>query len=316
MFFFQKYLTLEGENQPLANSVQTTIFKPLKFTGYLEILMMKRSLIASAILMGSACAYPTFAQEAAAPAAPVAAAIVADSGIFALKNFSSSIYLTTNYMFRGISNSDGPAIQGSLDYAYDGFFAGVWASNTEFSDSNLEIDYYGGYRFNYMTVDITFQGLYYSYPGENINTTDGFDPINVQANYGEFNLGLAHTFDVEFAPSVAFNYYYTPNNFGEDGPANTVQLNLGATLPKNFGVYSTVGYSVTNGDKSSGALGGYSYVYYSGGVTYLIKGFKLDAGYVGTNESSSLQDFYPSGARPNFGKLVDGSFVFTVSRTF
>ena len=279
--------------------------------------MMKSSLIAATVLLGSACAYPTFAQEAATPAAPVAAAPAADSDMFALKNFSSSIYLTTNYMFRGISNSDGPAIQGSLDYTYEGFFVGVWASNTEFSDSNLEIDYYGGYRFSYMTLDFTFQGLYYSFPGENPNSSDGFDiGYGAESNYGEFNLGIAHTFDVEFAPSVAFNYYYTPNNFGEDGAANTVQLNLGATLPKNFGLYSSVGYSDTDGDKSSGALGGFSYVYYSGGLTYLIKGFKLDAGYVGTNESSSLQDFYPSSPRPNFSKLVDGSFVFTVSRTF
>jgi hypothetical protein len=33
-----------------------------------------------------------------------------ESGPFAVQNFSSTIYLTNQYMFRGISNSDGPAI--------------------------------------------------------------------------------------------------------------------------------------------------------------------------------------------------------------
>lgn len=281
--------------------------------------MMKRSLIAAAVLLGSLGTHPVLAQEAVAvvPAVAAVAAPVEETGMFAQKNFSSSIYLTTNYIFRGISNSNGPAIQGSLDYTYDGFFVGVWASNTEFSDSNLEIDYYGGYRFSYMTFDFTLQGLYYSFPGENPNSTDGFDLFNgAESNYGEFNLGIAHTFGVEFAPSVAFNYYYTPDNFGEDGPANTVQLNLGATLPEGFGLYSTVGYSTTEGDKSSGFLNGYSYVYYSGGLTYLIKGFKLDVGYLGNDQSASLLDFYAPSAPPNFSKLVDGSFVFTVSRTF
>ena len=113
---------------------------------------MKRSLIASAILLACSSA-PVFAQEAAADAGPLAAA-----------NFSSTLAFTTNYMFRGISNADGPAVQGSMDYTYNGFFAGAWGSNTEFSDANFEIDFYGGYRFSYTGLDFTLQGLYYMYP--------------------------------------------------------------------------------------------------------------------------------------------------------
>ena len=35
------------------------------------------------------------------------------------KNISGSVWLTTDYMFRGVSNSnENPAVQGSLDYTF------------------------------------------------------------------------------------------------------------------------------------------------------------------------------------------------------
>ena len=94
------------------------------------------------------------------------AAPAEEAGPLATQNFSSTIYLTTDFRFRGISNTDGPALQGSIDYTYDGFFVGVWGSNTQYSDAGLELDYYGGYRFSYTGLDFTVQGLYYTYPGK------------------------------------------------------------------------------------------------------------------------------------------------------
>lgn len=64
--------------------------------------------------LASACIYhPACAEETKA-----------ESGPFASQNFSSTIYLMNDYRFRGISNSDGPAIQGSLDWTYNGFYLG------------------------------------------------------------------------------------------------------------------------------------------------------------------------------------------------
>ena len=266
---------------------------------------MKRSLIASAILMACSSA-PVLAQDAAP----------ADAGPLAASNFSSTLAFTTNYMFRGISNADGPAVQGSMDYTYNGFFIGAWGSNTEFSDANLEIDFYGGYRFSLTGLDFTLQGLYYSYPGEDKNSTEGLDPVGVEADYGEFNVGVSHTFESQLTPTVGFNYYYSPDNFGEDGPAHTFQFNGGITLPMGVGLYAVYGYSTTEGDKSSGALGGFSYQYFQAGGNYTIKGFKLDISYVGTDESESLKEFYAPTSPDNFRKLIEGEAVFTISRTF
>ena len=70
------------------------------------------------------------------------------------KSVSGTITLTSDYRFRGISQSDtGAALQGSVDYAHDsGLYLGVWASNIDFgpfgdTDSRIEIDLTAGFNF-------------------------------------------------------------------------------------------------------------------------------------------------------------------------
>jgi uncharacterized protein (TIGR02001 family) len=191
------------------------------------------------------------------------------------------------------------------------------------SDAHLELDYYGGYRFSYSGLDFTLQGLYYTYPGEKKSGTKGFDPVGVDADYAELNAGVGHTFQVPFSPTLTFNYYYSPNFFGEDEAAHDFQLNGGLSLPLGIGAYTTVGYQTVKGDKSSGALGGYSYAYYQAGANYTLKGFKLDVSWTGTDLSESLKEFYPNPdptnaayTGDNFRKLAEGTFLLTISRTF
>lgn len=96
--------------------------------------------------------------------------------IFAKENFTANIAMTTDYRFRGISNSDGVAVQGGMDWGYNGFFLGGWVSNTEFSDANVEVDIYGGYTWAWSGLDFTVQGLYYMFPGESSTRSEGLDP--------------------------------------------------------------------------------------------------------------------------------------------
>lgn len=269
-------------------------------------------------------------EAAAAPAAPV------ETGPFATQNFSSTIYLTTNYIFRGISNSDGPAIQGSLDWTYDGFYVGAWASNTEFSDSHFEIDYYGGYRWTWNDIALNLGGIYYTYPGENGRNSVGFDlgsPINPDAWYGELTTGASYTFKSQLAPSIGVTYNYSPDAFGSDGASHAIQGNFGLSLPYDIAFYANVGWQTTAGDKSIGdaakaiglwpvnAKNGYDYVYFGVGVNKTIKGFKLDIGYYGTDQSKSLELLYPNAPLAidpgkNFHDLIDNRVVFTISRSF
>jgi uncharacterized protein (TIGR02001 family) len=55
--------------------------------------------------------------------------------------FTGSAVLTTDYMFRGVSNTNqNPAAQVEFDATYGMFWAYIWGSNTAFGE-NIEIDY-------------------------------------------------------------------------------------------------------------------------------------------------------------------------------
>ena len=66
-------------------------------------------------------------------------------------SLSANIAGTTNYMFRGISQTgNSPAVQGGFDYEYTpfGLYLGVWGSNVKssgFGGASLELDIYGGW---------------------------------------------------------------------------------------------------------------------------------------------------------------------------
>jgi len=284
-------------------------------------------------LAGAAQLYAgsTIAQEDAGPTGPL------DIG-----NFSTTIWGTTEYMFRGISNSDGPAIQASVDWSYSGFYLGIWGSNTEFSDSDIEIDGYGGYRWSWFGWGFDVAGLYYWFPGEDANKSDSsadgaLDPLGGQeADYIEAQLLLSRSFDAPWSPGVSFKYNYSPDTFGEDGDAHSVQGDGGVIVPLGFlgdiGFGATVGYQTVEGDKSSGAqlgilepdgtvLDGFDYVWWRVGAFKDIAGFKVDVSYYQTDRSDDLETFF--GPTDNFGdtsssyrELIEPHLVLTVSRSF
>ena len=92
---------------------------------------------------------------------------------------TGSVALTSDYVFRGVSQTDGkPALQGGIEFASEGgFYAGAWGSNVSWlSDlsttaapisSSLELDVYGGYRGKFSdAVSYDVGLLYYAYPGD------------------------------------------------------------------------------------------------------------------------------------------------------
>jgi hypothetical protein len=275
--------------------------------------MMKRTSLATAILAAFCAAGAAHAEEAAS------------GGLFAPENFSASMALTNDYRVRGISNTDGPAISGSVDWSYQGFFVGAWASNTEFSDANIEIDYYGGYGWSWAGVDFTVQGIYYTYPGEDPRLTEGLDPPgfdptiggpspfpepaaflnggppgavqpfsgqlpDIDADFFEMNLGIAKTFDIAMSPSVGFNYHYSPDFFGEDGEGHHFGVSFGMTLPFGLAPYINYGHQTVEGDEFSAYFGtpdGYDWDYFQIGASYDIVGFTLDLSWVWVTEGGS-----------------------------
>ena len=109
-----------------------------------------------------------FSVLAAASTAPAFAQEVTVSG---------NVALTTDYVFRGVSQSDqGPAVQGGFDVAFgdSGAYAGAWASNINFGTggSNLELDLYGGFKFALGPVAMDVGVAGYFYPSASDDTAE------------------------------------------------------------------------------------------------------------------------------------------------
>ena len=101
-------------------------------------------------------------------------------------NVTYGATLTSRYMFNGLEQTTGAAFQPFFEGEYQGFYAGLWASNTARSivGSSAEVDLYLGYRneVGQFSYDLGYTRYYYQNPdfdccGEVIFSM-GFAPID------------------------------------------------------------------------------------------------------------------------------------------
>lgn len=181
---------------------------------------------------------------------------------------SGNVALTSNYVFRGFTQTDdNPAIQGGLDADFgNGFYAGTWASSLDFGDgsASIEIDLYGGYAGD-LTDAISYDVgvIYYAYPGAD---DDGGDYDFVEF-YG--GLGFAATDQLEFGGSLA----YSPEFFGETGEAYYAKGT--AAYAFNDMVSGDVGLGYSFGDAWEDS----ETTDWQVGVTFALEPFDLDFRY-------------------------------------
>lgn len=224
-----------------------------------------------------------------------------------LSNFSGTITFTTDYVDRGISNTkERPAIQGSLDWSYAGFYLGAWGTNTDYSDNNIEIDYYGGYTWEIDDWSLDASVIYSTYPGEDRFATKGLDPGDGQkADYWEFNFRPVYTFNNNsyLLHSVGVSYFYSPDFFGEDGNSHAISGDAALTLPSDFILKMLVGYQDVTGHKLSS---GYNYAWWQVGVEREYMHINFDLSYYGANNKTEACG----------GDLCDARLVFTMAYTF
>ncbi len=213
--------------------------------------------------------------------------------------FTANIALTSDYTFRGISQSDeGPAVQGGFDYTYGatdslpvGLYAGIWASNVDFNDgdeASIETDLYAGVQGSIAPIasDWKLGAIYYAYPGAD---------SDLNYDYWEVAASLSHNFG-PFTATGSFNY--SPEFFGDTGDAEYTALGVAVPLPYDFSLNGHVGYQAIDD--------GVDYWDWSAGVGYTWNGFNLSLNYVDTDLSEP-------------DECLDGCserVVFAVSRSF
>lgn len=197
----------------------------------------------------------------------------------AAAEFSANIGATSNYVWRGVTQTDDQAaISGGLDYSHDsGFYAGTWVSNVDFDDdTNAEVDLYGGFSNEVGSVGYDVGVLYYAYPGgDDLDFTEVYGSLS----YGVATLGVNYIVDSEVNETSAGNetfiegdiYYHLSASmevaptwtlggtigyfdFDDDGVASTdtsyahYQLDVGKSVDQ-FGDFT---FSVSVADSESG----------------------------------------------------------------
>lgn len=202
---------------------------------------------------------------------------------------SGNIALSTDYKFRGISQSDGEAISGGFDVAFDnGFYIGTWGSSIEDWGNGLELDYYAGYggEFN-ESVSYDVGLLAYTYPNEDSGDLD-YNEIYGSIGVADFTLGFAYSDDY-FAGTGDFTYLYVDYSYALS-ESYSLDLHLG-----------------DNAIDDEDAFGTPDYMDYSIGVSTSFEGLDLSLSYIDTDLSTD----------ECFGgdDLCDGSVVFTLSKS-
>ncbi|MBT8117047.1 MAG: TorF family putative porin [Gammaproteobacteria bacterium] len=217
----------------------------------------------------------------------IAAILLACTGL-AQAEFSATTLLASDYVFRGISNTDeDPTIQGSLDYEHEnGFYAGVWASNVKFrenagvpaaatvEEASIEIDYYAGFASEFESGIYWDAGaLYYSYPG----AEDSLD-----YDYWEAMATLGYAFEeAALGPEIGVELYHSPEFFGKSGDASYAAGMLDLSLPGDFGLGFSAGKQWFHDDSSL------DYTDWKVAITKSLEGFDFEVAYTDTDLSKA-----------------------------
>ncbi len=209
---------------------------------------------------------------------------------------SGSAWLTTDYMFRSISNtSQNPAAQVEFDATYGMFYGYVWGSNTDFGE-NIEIDYGLGITPKWGPVTFNFAGLYYTYPGA--SDIDYFEALGGATwTSGAWTLGVKD--------------YWSPDNFQFFGQSNAIEGSVGYAFTNKLWNFFTPSVSATVGFQSY-EYNADDYVYWNAGLTLgFLDRWSADIRYYDTDYNST-QCLAQSGGRDN----CDARAVGTIKATF
>ena len=215
----------------------------------------------------------------------VTGAVAQDNNI----EFSANVALVTDYIYRGITQTDnGLAIQGGFDAAYGVFYAGTWASSVDFrDDTTMEIDFYGGVAPNIGETNFDFGVIYYAYP-------DSPELPTGTQNFVEFYAGIGQSFG-PIEPSVKVSY--SPDFYGETGGAFYIEGDVALQIIEELSASAGIGASLFEDDLLND-----DYIDFNAGITAASWGLDFDLRFHSTSNRVGGSD--------------DDVVVFALSRSF
>lgn len=241
---------------------------------------------------------------------------------------SGAATLTSDYRFRGVSQSDeSMAVQGGITLSHEsGFYVGTWASNLSgwgtFGGANMELDLIAGYKFGVGEGTLDTGISWYMYP----SGADETDFAELYAKLSGTVGGLGLTAGVAYAPKQEA----LGNWFPVGAPANPgdKEDNLYLSGDAAYAVDGApitlkahIGYSDGNpglGPNGTSVAPTGTYFDWSLGADIVpISGITLSVSYVDTDISEAEANLI----RPNFATLAgnsisDATVVFSITASF
>lgn len=209
---------------------------------------------------------------------------------------TGSVAATTDYVFRGFSQSGGhAAAQGSVDFTYKMFYAGVFLSSIDFSNTpgissvaHAEMDLYAGVKFPIGKIDVDLGAIYYTYPRARENLIlNGFRELDY------LELKASASYKPLSALTLTGTVFYSPEYTNKTGSVWTFEggyayewHKIGSITPTTS---STIGYQIGDSSAYKALVGNGegSYLYWNSGVTLGFgDNFSLDFRYWDTNVSN------------------------------
>ena len=205
----------------------------------------------------------------------------------------------SQYRYRGLSQTKGkPALQGGADFAAaSGWYVGTWASTISWiADAGnaaspkvsvngpLELDLYGGYKFDLNGVGMDVGYLKYQYVGNQLaqlGQANGFVNANSDEVYAAATVGAFTLKDS----------YSLGTLFGVAGSKGSQYLDLSATfdLGEGYSLVPHVGRQVFAGSNATGNNALYNYTDYAATLNKdMGKGLSLSVAALGTNANRSM----------------------------
>ena len=228
----------------------------------------------------------------------IVAVLLAPSGAAAL-TIGGDASLTTDYIFRGISESDGNgAAQLDLHVTTaDGTFVGAFASTlsrVNYRGWDYELETYLGHRFDLTpTWSTSVTAVNYSYLKGNVPFSNDYQELSVSVSYLD-----RWTLTASAAPNAVRYMYHT-----RLGRYFAYVADAAGQVPLVGPLFATAGvgyYSLTGPDPGG-------YVYGNVGLAFEYKALRVDAGYYAVQDRADY--LFPYGrARNRFAATLSWHF--------
>ncbi|QIZ75690.1 TorF family putative porin [Ferrimonas lipolytica] len=180
------------------------------------------------------------------------------SGSALANSFDGNIGATSDYLWRGLSQTGGEAaFSGGIDYSHDsGVYAGTWASNVDFGDDKptYEIDFYGGYAGEIESISFDAGYIYYAYPNADydgdfgeVYLNLGWNWFGISTSYGtnaqddetyEDAFYIEGNISYDISPTLSFAVAVGNQSFDIDGVEDYVNYNASLTKVTDMGDFT------------------------------------------------------------------------------